>query len=282
HPHPHHVGVLPADVLLAHVDVAVEAEPRAHRGAGHAVLPGAGLGYDPPLAQPLGQQRLPDRVVDLVRAGVVQVLALQVDAGAVRVLLQPLGAVERGRPPHVVARQPVEALVECRIRPGRVPGRQQLVQRSHYGLGHEAAAEVSEAAAGVGHGAHVASFALRMKRRMRSGSLMPGELSTPRAVSTAHGRAVRTASATLSGSRLPARITGARTPAARSQCARSVSSSGVESRGRSSSTGTSSGRSPPGSPRMPTIVRLLGWAKRPYTWTRLNLSHEWRWTAVSA
>src|SRR4029079_7592084 len=220
--------------------------------------------------------------VDLVRAGVVQVLALQVDAGAIRVLLQPLRAVERGRPPHVVAGQQVESLVERRIRPGRLPGRQQLVQRSHHGLGHEAAAEVSEAAAGVGHGGHVASFALRMKRRMRSGSLMPGELSTPRAVSTAQGRAVRTASATLSGSRLPARIAGARTPAARSQCARSVSASGAESRGRSSNTGTPSGRSPSGSSRMRRIARLFGWAMRPYTWTRSNLSHACRWTAVSA
>ena len=80
----------------------------------------------------------------------------------------------------------------------------------------------------VGQGrAHAASFALRTNALDQAGSLMPGSASTPRAVSTAHGRAVRTASATLSGSRLPASITGARTRAARCQCARSASSSGA-------------------------------------------------------
>ena len=167
--------------------------------------------------------------------------------------------------------------MERRIRPGRLPGRQQLVQRSHHGLGHEAAAEVSEAAAGVGHGAHVASFALRMKRRMRSWSLMPGELSTPRAVSTAHGRAVRTASATLSG------IEAAGQDHRRADAGRPAASARAASRRRASSRGA--GRAAPAPrragrrrdrSRMPTIVRLFGWAKRPYTWTRSNLSHEWQ------
>jgi hypothetical protein len=49
-------------------------------GAGHAVLAGAGLGDDPRLAHVLGEQRLADGVVHLVRAGVVQVLALEEDA----------------------------------------------------------------------------------------------------------------------------------------------------------------------------------------------------------
>ncbi len=69
-------------VLGAHVDDALEAEQRAGRGRGHAVLPGAGLGDDAPLAHALGEQRLAERVVDLVRAGVRQVFALQEDAGA--------------------------------------------------------------------------------------------------------------------------------------------------------------------------------------------------------
>ena len=43
------------------------------------VLSGAGLGDDPPLAHPLGQQRLPEGVVDLVGPGVVEVLALEID-----------------------------------------------------------------------------------------------------------------------------------------------------------------------------------------------------------
>ena len=66
----------------AHVDVALEAEQRARRRRGHAVLAGARFGDDAPLAHALGEQRLAERVVDLVRAGVRQILALQEDARA--------------------------------------------------------------------------------------------------------------------------------------------------------------------------------------------------------
>ena len=57
---------------------------------GDAVLAGAGLGDDPRLADPLGQQRLAQHVVDLVRAGVVEVLALEQDPRAAGVLGEPL------------------------------------------------------------------------------------------------------------------------------------------------------------------------------------------------
>jgi hypothetical protein len=46
------------------------------------VLAGAGLGDHALLAESLRQQRLTDDVVDLVRAGVVEVLALEEDARA--------------------------------------------------------------------------------------------------------------------------------------------------------------------------------------------------------
>ena len=85
------------DVLLAHVDLALEAEERRDRRRGDAVLPGAGLRDDPRLAHALGEEPLAERVVDLVGAGVAEVLALQVDARAAGVLGQPLGEVERRR-----------------------------------------------------------------------------------------------------------------------------------------------------------------------------------------
>ena len=69
-------------VLGAHVDVALEAEQRAGRRRRDAVLAGAGLGDDAPLAHARGEQRLAERVVDLVRAGVRQILALQEDPRA--------------------------------------------------------------------------------------------------------------------------------------------------------------------------------------------------------
>ena len=85
-PHPGDVERLPLGVDLAHVDGALEAEQRRGGRGGDAVLAGAGLGDDARLADALGEQRLAEHVVDLVRAGVVEVLALEDDAGAAGVL----------------------------------------------------------------------------------------------------------------------------------------------------------------------------------------------------
>jgi hypothetical protein len=73
-----HVGCLAAGVLNAHVDHALEVEQRTHGGSRHAVLARASLGDDPVLAHALGEQRLAERVVELVRACVVEILALEV------------------------------------------------------------------------------------------------------------------------------------------------------------------------------------------------------------
>ena len=80
--HADDVQRLAPHVFRAHVDDALEAEQRTGGGRRHAVLPGAGLGDDAPLAHALGEQRLPQRVVDLVRAGVRQVFALEENAHA--------------------------------------------------------------------------------------------------------------------------------------------------------------------------------------------------------
>lgn len=73
------VDLLPFDVGGAHVDQAFQAQTCSDSGAGHAVLAGAGLGDDAGLAHAAGQQGLADGVVDLVRAGVVEVFALEQD-----------------------------------------------------------------------------------------------------------------------------------------------------------------------------------------------------------
>ena len=53
--HAEDVERLPLHVVRAHVDVALEAEERAGRRGGDAVLPRAGLGDDAALAHPLGR-----------------------------------------------------------------------------------------------------------------------------------------------------------------------------------------------------------------------------------
>ena len=117
-PHPLDVRPLAAHVLGPHVDDALEVEQRAGGRGRHAVLAGAGLGDHARLAHPPREQRLADRVVDLVRAGVREVLALQVDAPAGR-LGQPLGEEQRRGAADVVAQQRVELGPEAGV--GRAP-----------------------------------------------------------------------------------------------------------------------------------------------------------------
>ena len=100
--HPVDVLRLAPHVFGAHVDDAFHAEARGDRRRRDAVLAGAGLGDHAPLAQALREQRLADAVVDLVRAGVVQVLALQPDLRAAELARPALGVIDGRRPADVM------------------------------------------------------------------------------------------------------------------------------------------------------------------------------------
>ena len=105
HAHAEDIEALPPHVLFAHVDHAFEAEQRADRGGGHAVLSRAGLGDDAALAHAAGEQRLSQAVIDLVRAGVQQVFALEPDARAAQSFGQVFGEVERRGAAGVIVQQ---------------------------------------------------------------------------------------------------------------------------------------------------------------------------------
>ncbi len=117
--HAEHVRPLPANVFLAHVDDALQAEVGTRGRGRHAVLPGAGLGNHPPLAHPHREQRLAERVVDLVGAGVVQVFALELNLRPAALLGQPLGKVQRRRPADKVLQQAVELSLKCSVAASR-------------------------------------------------------------------------------------------------------------------------------------------------------------------
>ena len=75
--HAAHVGSLALDVDSTHVHEAGQSQTRRGGGARHTVLSGAGFRDDALGAKAFRKQRLPQRVVDLVSAGMREVLALQ-------------------------------------------------------------------------------------------------------------------------------------------------------------------------------------------------------------
>jgi hypothetical protein len=86
------------------------------------VLSSSRLGDDARLAHAPCEQDLAQAVVDLVAAGVIELVALEVDLCAVagcgrspQVLGQPLGEVERARPARVVRVEIIDLGLERRI-----------------------------------------------------------------------------------------------------------------------------------------------------------------------
>ncbi len=151
--HPGHVEGLPAGVLQAHVDHAVQAHQGGCRRGGHPVLAGPGLGDHPALAHPDREQGLAQDVVDLVRAGVVEVLALEHDTGADPACGGEPGRLgEGGRPAGVGAGQVIELGEELRVHTRRRVGSRQLVQGGDQRLRDEATAEHAEVPGGIGRG----------------------------------------------------------------------------------------------------------------------------------
>jgi hypothetical protein len=141
---------LPPHVLLAHVDDTLEAEQGANGRGGHAVLSGAGLGDDPPLAHAPGEQRLTEAVIDFVRARVQQILALEPETRAAERLRQAFGEVEGRWAAGVVPQQVAELGLERRVLARLAVRLLQLFDWSHEDLGDVAPAVRSEVPALVG------------------------------------------------------------------------------------------------------------------------------------
>ena len=79
------------------------------------MLARAGFGNEPLLSHPSRKQGLAEAVVDLVRAGVGQVLALQINLCAVELLGHALGKVERGGAPGVFAQVIIQLVLKSLV-----------------------------------------------------------------------------------------------------------------------------------------------------------------------
>ena len=144
--HALHVRALTGHIDLAHEHPAGQTEQGAGGGGGDAVLAGPRLRDDPLFAQTLREQGLADGVVDLVRAGVIEILALQEDPRSAGVGGESLGEIQRRRSTHIVREQMVEARAERWIEASRVVARRQLVEGERQGLRYEPSSVVAEIA----------------------------------------------------------------------------------------------------------------------------------------
>ena len=115
------------------------------------MLTGARLGDDAALAHALGQQNLAEGVVDLVRAGMQQVFALEINLRPGKLTRHALGEIQRCRAAGVFAEVILKFLPEFLIVSCPLVFARQFLQRSHQRLRHEHTAVGPEVAAAVRH-----------------------------------------------------------------------------------------------------------------------------------
>ena len=148
--HAENVLRLAQHVLGAHVHDAFHAEARGDRRGRDTVLPRAGLGNHTRLGHAPCEQRLADAVIDLVRAGMIEILALEVDLCAAEPFRPAPGVVDRAGPADVMLELALELRDELRIAPVPSVLLTQLVERMDQRLGDEHASVRAEMAALVG------------------------------------------------------------------------------------------------------------------------------------
>ncbi len=152
HFHAIDVQRLPLAIHRAHVDDAFHAEHRADGGGGDAVLARAGLGDDARLAHALGEEDLADGVVDLVRAGVEQVFALEINFRAAEFAREAFGKIKRRGASAKFAQVILQFALKFRVLLRAEIFLLQLLQRMHQRLRHITSAVRAEMAVGIRNG----------------------------------------------------------------------------------------------------------------------------------
>ncbi|MHC2523324.1 hypothetical protein ACVIEM_000409 [Rhizobium leguminosarum] len=215
--HAENVRRLTLDIGGAHIDDAGKAKAGGNGCGGDAVLAGTGFGDDAGLAHALGEQDLADAVVDLVRAGMVQLLALKIDFRAAEFGRQPLGEIERARAADIMRAEMLQFGLECRIVLCPVPLVLQIKDQRHQCFGDETTAINAETAIFIGAGTEGIRFrrlvhsqlpeaiigAFAFSTASKNSSIFatlftPGAVSTPDETSIPGALVMKSASATLS------------------------------------------------------------------------------------
>ena len=104
------------------------------------MLSGTRLSNDAPLTHASREQNLSQRVVDFVRAGVKQVLALEIDPRTTAIHTQTMSEEQRCRASSIIAQQLIEFTLKALVFTRQFIRRRQFFERRHQSLRHEATA----------------------------------------------------------------------------------------------------------------------------------------------
>ena len=191
--HTVHIRRLALHVFRAHIDHTLQAITGTDGGGGHTVLASTRFGNHAGFAHALGQQGLAYGVVDFVRTGVVQVLALEVDLCTAHFLAHARCVVHRRGATHEVRQLTLELGDELGVVLVMGPSLFELVNGVGQGFGDESTAVWAKMPVGIGlrifrhSGVQDWASAARTaatNARILSASLMPLALSTPELTST--------------------------------------------------------------------------------------------------
>src|SRR3990172_4090519 len=205
--HAEDIERLPGNIFRAHVDLAVQPAHCRRSRRRTAMLARARLGNHAGLAHAFGEKDLCERIVDLVRAGVAEVFALEIYLRAAQMVRESLCEIERRGTayefPEIIIELDQERFVLLR----REVRGLKLRERGHERLGRELSAVYAEVAFFIRYCHGLAAFRTSdMNFLSFAWSLSPFSFSTPPATSTPYGCTSFTASATFCTVSPPARI----------------------------------------------------------------------------
>ena len=148
--HAEHIRCLALYVFRAHIHDAFHAETRRHRRGRHAVHARAGLGDDALFAHAFCQQCLTHRAVDLVRTGMIQIFAFQIDLRAAQMFGQTFGVINGAGTTNIMLQLIRQLGFEFGIVLIAQILHRQFCHGGNQGLRHISAAELAEVTCQVG------------------------------------------------------------------------------------------------------------------------------------
>ncbi len=162
--------------MRAHIDHAFQAELGANCRGGHAMLACACFRDDARLAHAAGEDDLAQHVVDLVRAGMVQLVPLEINLGPAQMLRQPVSVIKRAGASHIMGPQIMHFSPKTVVGLGVLVLLFQLEDKRHQRLGNEASAIIAKAALFIGPGheavekiVHIAGLSVMRTSAMNMG-----------------------------------------------------------------------------------------------------------------